>query len=269
MAYALIEPDAMVSAGGRLLGLWGMVTALQWLATTEQWRTGSALGWDLQGLRVSRLYGSLWLARIFAALGVRGVALSQLAASLSLCLTPSGWPALGALLVLAAATALLILRSSADGADKMAMVVMYGLLLQQLGAVLEQPMLALAGLWWAGGQLVLAYATSGIAKLTLADWRNGAAPRKALSTYLHGHRMAHRLLRQRSVALTVAWAVILIETLLPLALFAPLPVLAVMLAGMLLLHLMIAAAMGLNTYPLAFAAAYPSVLMLAQWLDRL
>jgi hypothetical protein len=60
--------------------------------------------------------------------------------------------------------------------------------------------------------------------------------------------------------------VIVPEVLFPFALLLPPEGLAAVLGLFLLFHLTIAAAMGLNTYPLAFVAAYPATLMLGQWL---
>ena len=262
----MIDAANMLSLSCVLLGMWGMLNAAQWLASAASWRAEGALGWDLQGLQRSRLYGGKWLTPVFAPRMFRCVMLLQFAASLVLCVLPVGWICFGALLVIATTNILLILRSAADGADKMAMVVTFGLLLQMLGAIAAQPMLSLAGVLWISGQLTLCYATSGFSKLILADWRNGAVPRKALSSFSYGNRTTHTLLRYPGAALTLAWGVILIETFFPLMLFAPLPVLAVALGGMALLHISIAFAMGLNTYVFAFVAAYPSVFLLADWL---
>lgn len=262
----MINVFAMLSLSCFLLGLWGMLNAAQWIASAAHWRAGSALGWDLQRLRTSRLYSGKWLAWAFAPQRFPFIPSLQFVASSLLCLLPIGWFAFGALLIIAGTNTLLILRSIADGADKMAMVITYGLLLQMLGAITAQPLLMLAGVLWIGGQLTLCYATSGVGKLILANWRNGAVPRGALSSYIYGNRMTHMVMRYPVVALTIAWGVILIETLFPIALVAPLPVLAAALAGMAVLHMSIAFAMGLNTYVFAFVAAYPSVLMLAQYL---
>ena len=263
----MINLDAMLSVSCMLLGLWGMLNASQWLASAAHWRTGAALGWDLQGLRSGRLYGGRWLGQAFGPRFFPTIAVLHFAAALLLCLLPIGWGAFAALLILAATHVLLILRSYADGGDKMAMVVTYGLLLQMLGAITAQSLLSLAGVLWIGGQLTLCYATSGLGKLILAGWRNGAVPRDVLSSFMYGNYLTHILVKHRIMALTLAWAIISLESLFPLAFFAPLPVLVAALCGMGLLHLSIAFAMGLNTYVLAFVAAYPSVLLLAQVLQ--
>ena len=263
----MMNSDTMLSVSCILLGLWGMLNASQWFASSAHWRAEAALGWDLQGLRSSRLYGGRWLALAFAPLVFPIIRSLHFAASLLLCLLPIGWGAFAALFILAVTHVLLILRSYADGGDKMALVVAYGLLLQMLGAVAAQPLLSLAGVLWVGGQLTLSYATSGFGKLILAGWRNGSVPRDVLSSFLYGNFLTHILVKHRIIALTLAWGTILIESLFPLALLAPMPVLIAAFGGMALLHLSIAFAMGLNTYTFAFVAAYPSVFLLAQVLQ--
>lgn len=265
----MIDSDVMLSVSCILLGLWGMLNAAQWIASAAHWRAKAALGWDIQGLRSSRLFGGGVLRQVFTPRLLPVIGVLQFVASLLLCVLPIGLAALGALLFIAATNALLILRSSADGADKMAMAVTYGLLLQMLGAITAQPVLSFAGVFWVGCQLTICYATSGFSKAMLSSWRNGAVPRQALSSYSYGNPITHMLMRYPFVTLSLAWCVILLEAFFPLALFAPLPVLITALGGMALLHLSISFAMGLNTYVFAFIAAYPSVMLLAQVLRSL
>jgi hypothetical protein len=264
MAYELIAPDMMLRASCMLLGIWGVLSALQSFADARAWQTGRALGWDLQRLRSSRFYAAPIMARLYAPGMMQLLAFLKLAMAAVLIFTPNSMAIPFVLAALWAVSALLALRGGGDGADKMALVVAAGAFLQSLGAEMDLPLLSTAGWLWAGGQLTIAYATSGISKLVLAPWRNGCAPREALSSFLYGHRFAHAALRNRAMASTLAWTIILTETLFPLALFAPLPILAGALAFFLLLHFAIAVIIGLNTYPWAFLAAYPSVLLLAR-----
>lgn len=260
----MIDSANMLSLSCCLLGLWGMLNAAQWIVSARKWRAGIALGWDLQGLRASRLYKGRWLSWFFSSPVFALIPVLQFCASLFLCLLPIGWTACAALIVIALTNTVLILRSSADGADKMAMVVTYGLLLQMLGAICVQPLLSFAGVLWVGGQLTVCYATSGVGKLILSDWRNAKAPKNALSSYSYGNQTTFMVLRYRAIAMMLAWGIMTVEALFPLALLAPLPVLMAALGLMALLHLSVAFAMGLNTYVFAFIAAYPSVLQLAQ-----
>ncbi len=252
----------------RLLAVWGIVNSLQWHRSLPNWQPHRAFGWELQGSRQSRLLGHPILKYIFQPFGLQTLIYGQLAASLFLGFAPLSWLSGAALLCLGVATTLLNLRANADGADKMALVITWGLLLQLTGYMLDSMILRAAGFLWIGGQLIICYATSGIAKLNLRDWRNGMIPQAALSSYQYGHGVTFRLLNWKWVALILAWSVILLETLFPLAILGGETVLVYALALMSLLHAATAVFMGLNTYPLAFFPGYPSLLLLAEWVAR-
>lgn len=256
----------------KLLGFWGFVHALQWLVDLSNWRDGGALGWDLHQLRRSRVLSRLGMARPFAALlsvvfssvGMTVLAASVLAVSIALMFNPSHAQAIGLLSYFWISVLLLALRSQSDGADKIALVVAAGLALQALGGWSGNSRLELAGVLWVGGQLTIAYFASGVSKLRLAPWRNGQALKGALSSYMWGNRFSATLVGRPRRTLIMAWTIMLVEAIFPLALVAPLPWLCGALGMFFAFHLGIAWVMGLNTYPWAFLAAYPSVLVLSQ-----
>jgi hypothetical protein len=249
-----------------LLGLWGLLAGAQWFADAAAWRTHGALGWDLLRLRRSRFWRSAVLARVFAVLPVRAMASGLVLASLAMIALPPGPAILPLLALFITATGLLVLRTTPDGASKMTLVSAYGAVLMAAGAASGERALVLAGVIWTGGHLTLSYAVAGWSKLTLANWRDGSALRKALNSYIWGHSLPAGLLRSNALAWTLAWALILGEALFPLALLAPPQVLAAALGIMFLFHLATALFMGLNTYPWGFAAAYPAVFALGAWL---
>jgi hypothetical protein len=268
MAYELIDPTMMLRASCFLLGCWGILSSLEWLVDMPAWHPTGALGWELHKLRKSRLFRLPLLDKLFSPNLMKLWIIARLIAAGLLLITPvSVWMVL-VLIVTILSSSLLILRATSDGADKMAMVVSVGALLQTVGEMSGQPMLSAAGWLWTGGQLTIAYATAGVSKIRLAPWRDGRALRGALWSYQYGHRFAPELLRHRVVAVTLSWAVMSIEILFPLALFAPPEILLAALALLLLLHVGIAVFMGLNTYPWAFAAAYPSVFLVANSIHR-
>jgi hypothetical protein len=248
----------------RILGGWAIVAGGGWLADAPRWANGGPLGRDLHRWQRSRW--SRWHSfdSLHSSHGLALLGLLQTMLGLWLLLMPR--QPLIPLLALGLTGALQALRGAGDGADKMAMVVTVGCSLQAIGSALDQPVLSFAGVLWIGGQLTLAYATSGYSKLRHAVWRDGTAIRGALSSYAYGCSWAARLVRTDGSAKLLAWAVILPEILFPFALLLPPEWLAGVLGLFLFLHLSIAAAMGLNTYPLAFASAYPSTVILGQWL---
>jgi hypothetical protein len=249
-----------------LLGFWGLVNAAQWFVDLHRWSDGRALGWDLQRLRWSRLYSAKILRSLYNPTGLSILAGIQITVSVALMVTPFSVATIALLGCFAGATILLAVRSGSDGADKMAVVVATGALLQSLGASLVEPQLVLAGVLWTGGQLTLAYFTSGASKLLLTPWRQGNALEAIFSSYTWGHRCLSAIVRHRGTLKLLAWLVMLLELAFPLALIAPFEWLCAILAGFFLFHMAIAVVMGLNHYPWAFLAAYPSVLLLGQWL---
>lgn len=264
----MTDPHIMLRITCALLGIWGLLNAAQWAADLKSWRVGGAGGWDLQSLRASRVYRSALLAHLFSEAGLKSRIGFLAFSSTALLVVPLSWANLALIGIFWIMTLLLGLRAGADGGDKMALVVASGAFLQCLGLLTDQPTLHLAGVLWTGGQLTIAYATSGLSKLLLAPWRNGEALAKSLSSYMWGHGWLAKVVQRRGIAIILAWGVILPELLFPLALFAPQSVLLAIFGLFFLFHWAIAWAMGINSYPWAFAAAYPSVLMLSLWLGK-
>lgn len=256
----MTDPTIGLRLTGLLLGCWGVLTAIQGLIGRSAWRDGGPLGWDLQRLQRARWSKLPGLAALWSARGIAGLLGLQLASSGTLLLTDA--PA--AFFTFYLATLLLGLRFGSDGADKMALVVASGGLLQALGQTLGSSWLFLAGVLWTGGQLTIAYFASGASKLLLAPWRSGAALRAALGSYAYGSRLSAALVGNRGWVLAIAWAVMIVEAAFPFALMLPTNLLLAVLASALAFHLGIAVFMGLNAYPWAFLAAYPSAIALSR-----
>lgn len=254
----MIDSATALELTCRMLGIWGIITALQWWASRADWEPGRPLGWDLLGLKRFRLPAAAALANAAFARPALCLAIAlQVLASLALAVLPTSAATPVFLVLLLCATWLLCLRSVTDGADKMALVVILGALLQ----CLPDQRIVLAGQAWIAGQLTLSYCTSGAAKLRLADWRKGTAPAQAMASLAWGHRRAAKVLSHRGLALGFAWLLMLVETAFILALLAPAWLLLAVLAMFLAFHFATAVFMGLNTYPWAFLASYPSVLV--------
>lgn len=260
----MIATELLIRCSCALLGLWGMLHALQWFADLPRWRDGTALGWDLQRLRKSPFLRSHAVAWIFGDGGLQALVAGLLFASAALLVLPLMVLTIPLLAVFLLLVVALAQRSFTDGADKIVIVVASGALLQSAGLAVGSDQLVLAGGLWTGGQLALGYFAAGASKVLLAGWRNGAVLRQVLTSYAWGRPWTAALVSKTGASLVLGWLIMGIETLFPLALFAPAPVLYGALAGMFLLHLAIAVVMGLNTYPWAFLAAYPSALFLGQ-----
>jgi hypothetical protein len=146
-----------------------------------------------------------------------------------------------------------------DGADQMSLITAVTLL---LGAVVVGTPRALdLCLWFITFQLLLSYSTAGLAKLVSPTWRNGNAVVFVLDTETYGNRRLSGWLLDRSWRpAAAAWAVIIFECLFPVAFALGGPVWWIFLAGGVLMHLGIAAVMGLNLFLFAFLATYPAAI---------
>lgn len=258
----MIADPLILDIACRILGAWAILSGAEWLADAPRWAEGGPLGRDLHRWRRSRWARSPLIDALHGARGLSVLGTIQAMLGAWLVFDPTG-PLLP-LLALGFIVAARALRGVGDGADKMALIVTTGSILQAIGLALDQPVMTFAGVLWIGGQLTLAYATAGISKLRLTVWRNGQAIRGALSSYMFGCGWSAALVRGKGSALMLSWLVILPELLFPLALLLPSEWLGAVLGLFLLFHLAISAAMGLTTYPLAFASAYPATLMLGQ-----
>jgi hypothetical protein len=138
-----------------------------------------------------------------------------------------------------------------------------GALLISAGIAFNQLALSFSGTLLIGGQLILSYFFAGFSKLLSSEWRHGRALVGAMGTHSYGHAFAARVSsRSFIVSACLCWLVIVGETFFPLAMFAPHNVFLFTVAAFFLFHVSHAYFMGLNTFVWAFAAAYPSVILL-------
>ncbi len=247
------------------IALWAILSSLEGFAGLSNYAPGGVLGGDLFRLRVGRINrhfrGGPWGTprAIGAMLALR------LATALALLVTRDPSIMLIELALIIATSAYFSLRLiGPDGADKMGMVAACGAVLLAAGLMRHDGALCFAGILWAGGQLTIAYATSGYIKLISPGWHDGSTLTRVMHSELFGSPWAGAaIVRIPGTALVLSWVVILAETLFPLALLAPLPVLLAALGFFAGLHLAIAVVMRLGTYPFAFVATYPGVVLLS------
>jgi hypothetical protein len=258
-AYALALQVSAVA-----IGLWATTSTLEGLAGLKRYAPGKLLGGDLFRLRSGRIDQHFRGGICGTPAAIATVLALRLVAALSLLVTRDVPIILIELVLIVATSSFFSLRLTApDGADKMGMVAACGALLLALGVVRLDSELCFAGILWAGGQLTIAYATSGYIKLISRGWRDGSTLIEVMQSEMFGSPWAGAaILRVPAVAIVLGWIVISTETLFPLALLAPQAVLAAVLAFFVFLHLAIAILLRLSTYPWAFVATYPSVVLL-------
>lgn len=242
------------------IAIWSTIASLELIVVRRAFIPGAPLGPDLAALVRGRMMPRLLASPLAAPCGLLGLLLVRLIAGLTLPFLGEG--ALAAVLAVVLATTALVglLTGGSDGADKIALVAALAALAITVGRVIDDAWLCLAGIAWAAGQATIAYVTSGAAKLVRPFWRDGRALVAVMTSYRSGHALAAAVVRHRAAALGLAWGVMLVETLFPLALIAPPAVAIPILAALALFHAATAVVMGLNTYPWAFIAAYPCVM---------
>lgn len=144
---------------------------------------------------------------------------------------------------------------SCDGADEMTLVVLTASLVGSLGNAWG------AAAWFLAGELCLSYLVAGSYKVASPAWKRGRALTQIVRTSAFGNAhaakafTAHPALATGLQLLTVAW-----ECSFALSLLAPLPVTLTLMALGVGFHFSCAWVMGLNSFPWAFLACYPSVL---------
>lgn len=167
--------------------------------------------------------------------------------------------ALPSLLVIAAGTAAHLLRYpyGHDGSDQMVLAVslcvMTALVAERYGLPEVLGPLSVAVL------LGAVYAASGWSKLWSPSWRNGAALQRVLGSMEFGNDRLARLGRAHPRSVRVAsWGVVAWEAAFGATMFVEPLALAAIAAGV-LVHVSIAAVMGLNRFVPVFVGCYPCV----------
>ncbi|MGW3956788.1 hypothetical protein ACWEKM_39150 [Streptomyces sp. NPDC004752] len=145
-----------------------------------------------------------------------------------------------------------------DGSDHLATVTFTTALLDKVAG--DNTSDRKAVLYSLASQSALAYCTSGLVKLTSPTWRSGEAITGVLRTRTYGDRNLFTLVQARpAVAKTMAWSVILTETLFPFVLVLPPRAARACFVAGVVFHLANGRSMGLNRFLWAFTATYPAV----------
>jgi hypothetical protein len=147
-------------------------------------------------------------------------------------------------------------RVGGDGADQMTSIV---LVAAALGAPAFPGDVRVAlGAGFIAAQAILAYSTSGVAKLISPVWRDGTGLAGILSTIDHGTpALGQWLVRHPTLSKLASWGTIMFECAFILVLVLPPPLAAALLVAGLGFHAACAGLMGLNSFLWAFPATYP------------
>ena len=263
-------PDSSASAldwTTRLVAVPVMVSAMELLLAGKEIRPGGLLDWSLSSRapvthRLDKALRSRTSRRLLSPRGTMMLNTLQLCCGALLLWRPRIVPALLACLVV---TILMNKRhhQSLEGSDEKTVVLLGASLLRSLsGDALVQD----ATVCFVAGQVCLAYLTAGLSKAQSWEWWTGWGLPRILSTRYFGHPLSARLMwRHRWIARGSSWTVIVWESLFVLCLALPPKAALVVVAVGLGLHLACAVAMSLSMFVWAYAACYPSVLLVNAW----
>ena len=118
-------------------------------------------------------------------------------------------------------------------------------------------------------QSCLAYAASGIVKMTSPTWRSGRSIKGVLRTEAFGDQWLYQnvIKRHPAIPFIISWSVMLGEVAFPLVLIAPRSIAKSILAITTSFHLANARFMGLPRFVWAFASTYPAISHVAKELE--
>jgi hypothetical protein len=263
IAGLLAEAPSHLAATRIALAVWLMLNGAHWMVGAQAFRPDGVAAWGRMAgrgvLGAVRRRMPWWGLRLWMAIEM------TLAAMLAF----AGSPALASACLLAALVShagfiVLTREQAVSGADKMGLIVLAGTLIATIAVARGDAALLLAGCLVSGGQLVICYHVAGTSKLLQSGWRDGSELQGVMGHAVWGTPWAAALVRPRIASLAASWALMLGEALFLLALLLPQPWLMAALAAMFGFHIATAVVMRLTTFPWAFVAAYPAVLMLGR-----
>ncbi|QSB25416.1 hypothetical protein [Flavobacterium sp. CLA17] len=148
-----------------------------------------------------------------------------------------------------------------DGADQLRML---ALLAFSLCFLLDTNFEKIIALCFLGAQIILGYATSGIAKLSSPYWRKGDVLHLIFGTYSYGiPKIAKHIKACPKIERLMSHSAILVMLAVPVAFLIPNPyVILIALGAIFSFHFATAVLMGLNDFLYTFPLAYPGVILL-------
>ena len=148
-----------------------------------------------------------------------------------------------------------------DGADQLRML---ALLAFSLCFLLDNQFQRIVAMCFIGAQVLLGYATSGIAKLSSSYWRKGDVLHLIFSTYSYGiPNIAKYIKASPKIEKLMSYSAIVVMLSVPVTFLIPEPhLIFIALGAIFLFHFATAVLMGLNDFLYTFPLAYPGVLLL-------
>jgi hypothetical protein len=246
----------------RIIAIGCLIDAGEMLSRVRDYGDNGVYSWKI--VRTGHRWSTVGpIARVldftFSVFTYRLLNVSQVVASLALLSLPSSSlsPLFVAWLFVLRALNNLRHEYGLDGSDQMTAIILGSLTLFYLSPThLAQDLV----LWFITFQSLLAYLSSGTAKIISPVWRSGRAFGQILNTQSYGSHMASKLLRRFPILSQIAcWSVMAFQISFPVMALSSTTTCKVAIVLGIAFHLGIAIAMGLNNFVWSFTAAYPAV----------
>lgn len=256
--------DAVLRRTEQIAGIGIGLSSVEYLVKPRQFRPDGLLSWEL-GRTKYRWTTSSKLDKItplFNVPGVQGLIAARLLSSAALVLPgTSNKTRAAAASTLAGTNWMLHIRNSygSDGTDHMTTLLCAAIAASK--AVPHDSKAREVCTMFIAAQSALAYAASGLCKLTSPYWRDGSAMRGVFRTKTFGHKQLGELFKRHPLlSKCTAWGTIGGELLFPLVLVSSRPVAKAMLSAGISFHIGNGVFMGLGRFIWTFGATYPSVM---------
>lgn len=169
------------------------------------------------------------------------------------------------LLTIVTTTSYLVRKNGRNGCDQVRMLTLVS---YSFCFLLDRDMAQLISICFSGTQIIIGYATAGLAKVFAKQWRQGDILSQILNTYSYGVPKFSKFLndnpRMHKVATYSSVAVILAT---PVSFFLPYhTLLLVSLALIFCFHILTAVLMGLNDFFITFPLGYTGILIMHQYI---
>jgi hypothetical protein len=245
----------------RLFSIALFLTSLEYLAVIGHFGDKGLYSWKMIRLNTPASLLKLKLNPVFNKTGMLIIFSGRFICSIYLLAVPVSIATVFLLSFIVITSFLLSIRNPVgnDGSDQMAVIISVSLL---IAFIFNDHAIAALSLYFIAAQSVISYMIAGVAKLLSKTWRSGTAVYQVMNTESFGSEKVAKLLFNSSPALkmSLAWGVMLFETLFFVVLVLPYPYFFGILILGVAFHFYNAVIMGLNNFFWVFLATYPAII---------
>ncbi len=244
------------------------ILLIELAVVAKEMRPGGIFNWDVLSLvdhsRNSKI--RFYLAQTFGRIAHKTFVI-MLFLEASIVVAAFTWPSNAALVLAAAAFLLIHLKRhylSFNGSDQMVFVVLVAVFIGSIGHA------ARAATAFLAAEVSISYLVAGVYKVWSPYWKHGTALKLIVQTQMFGNQTVARLLNNYGWLTVVSQSTVVFwECSFFIALVAPPRAVMVILGAGVIFHAACAWMMGLNTFPWAFWASYPAIIVCNRYLRSL